>query len=137
MALFADDELGRKREDPSLPLNENYVKAFAAIDGDDNQHVLVAELAGEVVGILQITFIQYLSRRGSMRGVVESVRVSSGLRGGGIGSKLMQEAIEICRKQGCYLVQLTTDRQRERTRKFYETLGFETSHHGMKLFLEN
>jgi len=123
------------REDPSVPINPKYEAAFSTIDGDDNQYLLVAEQAGELVGILQITFIPYLSRLGSLRGLIESVRVSSRLRGGGVGTKLMQEAICICRQRGCYLVQLTTDRQREKTRKFYETLGFETSHHGMKFFL--
>ena len=135
VALFADDELGRLREDPSLPLNRRYEEAFAVIDGDKNQHLLVAEQGQRVIGILQITFIPYLSRLGSTRGHVESVRVASDLRGQGVGSQLMQEAIRICRARGCFLVQLTTDITREKTRQFYENLGFETSHHGMKVFL--
>lgn len=135
VALFADDELGRLREDPSLPLNSRYGEAFETIDADDNQHLLVAERDKRVIGILQITFIPYLSRLGSTRGHVESVRVASDLRGHGVGTLLMQEAIAICRQRGCFLVQLTTDVTREKTRQFYEALGFKTSHHGMKLFL--
>lgn len=137
VALFADDELGRLREDASLPLNGKYTTAFANIDGDDNQYLLVAERGGELLGFLQITFIPYLSRLGSVRGQVESVRVASPLRGQGIGTLLMQEAIRICRGRGCFLLQLTTDLKRQKTRQFYEALGFETTHHGMKMMLQD
>ena len=136
VAMFADDELGRLREDTSLPLNQKYVKAFANIENDANQFMMVAESEDGLAGFLQITFIPYLSRLGGVRGQVESVRVDSRLRGQGIGTQMMQEAIRICRERDCFLVQLTTDVKREKTRKFYEDLGFETTHHGMKLMLQ-
>ena len=100
--------------------------------------MMVVERPGEdgLLGFLQITFIPYLSRLGTLRGQVESVRVASHLRGLGIGTQMMEEAIRLCRERGCLLVQLTTDLKREKTRKFYENLGFETSHHGMKLMLD-
>ena len=135
VALFADDELGRLREDPSLPLNQKYLDGFARIEADSNQVLLLAEADGQLQGVLQITFIPYLSRLGSIRSIIESVRVSSCLRGRGIGTKMMQEAIQICRQRGCDIIQLTTDRRRDKTRRFYEALGFEASHDGMKLFL--
>ena len=137
VAMFADDELGRLREDASLPLNQKYTAAFENIDGDDNQYLLVAELGGDLIGFLQITFIPTLSRLGSTRAQVESVRVTSKLRGKGIGTRMMEESIRICRARGCYLIQLTTDIKRQKTRQFYEALGFETTHHGMKLMLES
>lgn len=136
VALFADDELGATREDASLPLNPAYEQAFEAIDRDENQHVLVAELRGEVIAAAQLTLIPYLSRMGSSRSIVESVRVASHLRGQGIGRQLMREAIRISRQWGCHLVQLTTDKARRDTRRFYESLGFVASHDGMKLFLD-
>ncbi|NRB30202.1 MAG: GNAT family N-acetyltransferase [Rhizobiaceae bacterium] len=141
VAMFADDELGRLREDTSLPLNQKYTTAFENIDGDDNQYLLITELGGEqggeLIGFLQITFIPTLSRLGSTRAQVESVRVTSRLRGMGIGTRMMEETIRICRARGCYLIQLTTDIKRQKTRQFYEALGFETTHHGMKLMLES
>ena len=137
VAMFADDELGRLREDASLPLNQKYTDAFANIDGDDNQFLLVTERGGELIGFLQITFIPTLSRLGSVRAQVESVRVASNLRGQGIGTRMMEEVIRICRDHGCYLIQLTTDMKRQKTRQFYEALGFETTHHGMKLMLDD
>jgi GNAT superfamily N-acetyltransferase len=44
-------------------------------------------------------------------------------------------AMERAREQGCGLVQLTTDRARGDAHRFYERLGFEASHLGMKLDL--
>ena len=103
VAMFADDQLGKTREDASLPLNSRYTDAFAALDGDPNQYLLVGESDGIIVAYLQISFMQHLSRLGSSRGQVESVRVRSDLRGQGIGKLLMQESIRLCRERGCSL----------------------------------
>ncbi|SJZ88111.1 GNAT family N-acetyltransferase [Consotaella salsifontis] len=135
VALLADDEVGRAREDPSLPLNDAYVQAFQAMDADPNQLLAVARLGERVVGTLQLTFIPGLSRMGSWRGQIEGVRIAAELRGSGLGGRMFVWAIEECRRRGCSLVQLTTDRQRPDAHRFYERLGFEASHLGYKLKL--
>lgn len=135
VALLADDALGRTREDPSLPLRAAYLDAFAAITRDPNQLLAVAEADGVVVGCLQITFIPGLSRIGLWRGQIESVRVAASRRGGGLGRVLFEWAIGECRRRGCGLVQLTTDKARPDAHRFYESLGFVASHEGMKLAL--
>jgi ribosomal protein S18 acetylase RimI-like enzyme len=132
VALLADDELGRKREDPDPPLNPRYIDAFAAIDADRNQFLVVVEEGGQIVGCLQLSFIPGLSRLGLWRGQIESVRIASTRRGGGLGKRLFEWAIEECRKRGCEIVQLTTDKSRTDARRFYEGLGFVASHEGMK-----
>jgi ribosomal protein S18 acetylase RimI-like enzyme len=132
VALLADDELGRKREDPDPPLNPRYIDAFAAIDADRNQFLAVVEEGGQIVGCLQLSFIPGLSRLGLWRGQIESVRIASTRRGGGLGKRLFEWAIEECRKRGCEIVQLTTDKSRTDARRFYEGLGFVASHEGMK-----
>jgi ribosomal protein S18 acetylase RimI-like enzyme len=135
IALLADDELGRKREDPDPPLNPRYIDAFAAIDADRNQFLAVVEEGGQIVGCLQLSFIPGLSRLGLWRGQIESVRIASTRRGGGLGKRMFEWAIEECRKRGCEIVQLTTDKSRTDARRFYEGLGFVASHEGMKLTL--
>ncbi|WP_407864858.1 N-acetyltransferase family protein [Phyllobacterium phragmitis] len=135
VAMLADDELGAKREDTRLPLNEGYVRAFEAISQDPNQFLAVAEIEGKVVGCLQISFIPGLSRIGLWRGQIESVRVSRNCRGGGIGRKMIVWAIEQCRARNCGAVQLTTDKSRLDAHRFYKSLGFVDSHEGMKLTL--
>ena len=135
VALLADDELGRKREDPDPPLNPRYIDAFAAIDADRNQYLAVAEEGGQIVGCLQLSFIPGLSRLGLWRGQIESVRISSARRVDGLGRRMFEWAIQECRKRGCEIVQLATDKSRADARRFYEGLGFVASHEGMKLAL--
>lgn len=135
VALIADDQLGQARDDARLPLDARYTDAFAAIGRDPNQILAVAEQDGAIVGCLQITFIPGVSRRGAWRGQIESVRVARHLRGGGIGAAMFRWAIEECRKRGCSLVQLYTDKSRVDAHRFYERLGFKASHEGMKLSL--
>ncbi|MEQ5872098.1 GNAT family N-acetyltransferase [Sagittula sp. NFXS13] len=133
--LLSDDVLGSGREDARLPANAAYRAAFEAIDSDTNQLLAVAEIGAEIVGCLQLTFVPGLSRQGMWRGQIESVRISSKVRGQGIGQRMFEWAIKACRTRGCGLVQLTTDKTRPDARRFYETLGFVASHEGMKLSL--
>jgi len=130
VAMLADDELGATRESPGDP---RYLTAFQAVDADPNQFLAVAELDGEVVGTLQLTFLPGLSRIGALRAQIEAVRVRSDQRGGGLGKVLLDWAVEQARQRDAVLVQLTTDASRTDAHRFYERLGFVASHVGMKL----
>ena len=68
VGLLADDPLGASREDASLPLDGRYIAAFAAIEADPNQSLVVAEAGRSIVGCLQVTFIPGVSRKGTWRG---------------------------------------------------------------------
>ncbi|MFZ1428613.1 MAG: GNAT family N-acetyltransferase [Geminicoccaceae bacterium] len=133
VAMLADDMLGRDREvaivDPA------YLAAFAAIEADPNNRLLVAVQGSELVGCFQLTLIPGLGRGGAWRAQIESVRVAAAMRGHGIGAAMMRWAIEQARERGCVLVQLTTDKRRGDAHRFYRRLGFEASHEGMKLAL--
>jgi GNAT superfamily N-acetyltransferase len=133
VALLADDEIGRRREVIACPVDARYLDAFAAIEADPNQYLVVAERVGTVVGCLQLTFLPGLSRTGMWRGQIEGVRTAKSVRGGGLGREMFEWAIARCRERGCGLVQLTTDKGRPDAKRFYEALGFEASHDGMKL----
>ena len=135
VAMLADDELGRQRERPELPLDPRYDAAFSAIGADANQLLAVVEEDGEIVGCLQLSFIPGLSRLGMWRGQIESVRIAADRRGEGLGRFMFDWAIAECRRRGCGLVQLTTDKGRPDALRFYEDLGFSASHEGMKLIL--
>lgn len=132
VALLADDALGRAREQLTEPLPESYYHAFDVIETDPNNELLVACRDGEVIGTLQLTYTPSLSYQGSWRCTVESVRVAASLRGQGIGARFMEWALERARARGCHLVQLSTHRTRTEAHRFYEQLGFESSHVGMK-----
>jgi GNAT superfamily N-acetyltransferase len=130
--MLVDDFLGATREDATEPLDERYVTAFNEIDVSDTNELIVTELDGAVTGTMQLTFIPGISRLGSRRLLIEAVRVSSKLRGQGIGKKMILWAIERAKDAGCGSVQLTSDNARKDAHRFYEDLGFEGSHLGMK-----
>jgi ribosomal protein S18 acetylase RimI-like enzyme len=133
--LLADDQLGASRERLTDPLAGSYLDAFAEIDGDLNQELIVVEMDSAVVGCLQLTIIPGLSYRGAKRAQIEAVRVDTALRRKGIGERLIRHAIERARQRGCRLVQLTTNRSRVDAHRFYDRLGFASTHLGYKLVL--
>ncbi|NGO81719.1 GNAT family N-acetyltransferase [Streptomyces sp. YC504] len=131
VAMLADDPLGAQRESPDdlTP----YRTAFDRLAGDPNQHVMVATRADKVVGTLQLTVVPGLSRRGATRSIIEGVRIHADERGSGLGTRLIEWAVDESRRQRCQLVQLTSDATRADAHRFYERLGFEPSHVGFKL----
>jgi GNAT superfamily N-acetyltransferase len=129
VALYADDMLGAARETPDAL--DCYYAAFDALSGE----LFVGEEGGRIVATLQLTFVQQLSYRGSKVAVIEAVRVSSALRGRGLGAELVRFAVERARAAGCVRVQLTSNKERADAHRFYERLGFRRSHEGFKLYL--
>lgn len=134
--MLADDFLGTQRERLEEPLPESYLNAFREIDADPNNQLIVAELGGEVVGTLQLTFTPSISYQGGKRCTVESVRVDAEMRGKGIGREMMLWAIERAKEKECISLQLTTNNDRTDAHRFYGQLGFTASHVGIKLSLK-
>lgn len=131
-ALYAKDELAAQKGDFS---KADLQPALADIDADPNNHVFVAVDDRQVVGTFQLTFIRQLSYGGSWVAQVESVHVDASLRSHGIGTRMMQFAIERAKERRCYRVQLTSNVTRRRAHAFYARLGFQATHSGMKLVL--
>jgi GNAT superfamily N-acetyltransferase len=135
VALLADDPLGSGRE---LPAGEDlapYRRAFARIAADPAHALVVAVDGAEIVGTLQLSVLPGLSRRGALRGQIESVRVRADHQGQGLGAAMVGWAVEEAGRRGCSLVQLTTDKSRSDAHRFYERLGFVASHEGLRLQL--
>ncbi|MGW3724991.1 N-acetyltransferase family protein [Streptomyces sp. NPDC000851] len=133
VGMLADDPLGARRESPDdlAP----YLAALERLSADPNQHLMVAVREGRVVGTLQLTIVPGLSRRGATRSIIEGVRIHADERGSGLGTQLIQWAVDESRHQDCQLVQLTSDSSRTDAHRFYERLGFTASHVGFKLAL--
>jgi ribosomal protein S18 acetylase RimI-like enzyme len=131
--MLIDDQLGKGREclDDLTP----YLKAFDAIDADPFNTQYVWDENGEVLGCLQLTVIPGIAQQGAWRAQIEGVRVAGSSRGSGVGNKMMQAVMTIARERGCVQIQLTTNKVRTDAQRFYEALGFEKTHEGMKLML--
>lgn len=135
--MLADDQLGATREDTSLPLNSAYLDAFKAIDKGSNNELIIVEDHQQVIGMLQLTYIPYLSHKGAWRCLIEAVRVHQDYRGQGVGSLIFEWAIQQAKKRHCFMVQLTSNKERDNAIRFYKKLGFvaSPSHEGFKLTL--
>ena len=129
VALLTDDPLGQGRERADLL---RYLEAFDEIAANPMHQLIVGEAEGRLVACCQLTIIACLSRGGARRALVEAVRVSADLRSQGVGAAMMAECETRARATGCTIIQLTTDRSRQATHRFYERLGYHPTHVGMK-----
>lgn len=121
--------------DPATLADPRYHAAFDEIAADPNHRLVVAEKDGAIIGTIQISFIPGLPNFGMKRGMLENVHIRSDQRGSGLGTQMLAWAIERCREAGCGLVQLTSNKVRHDAHRFYERLGFTSTHEGFKLRL--
>jgi GNAT superfamily N-acetyltransferase len=134
LGLLADDILGQGREGADEAL---YHTAFARMQDEPHNHLIVGvDDTDHVIATYQITFISGLSLRAARRAQIESVRVSSALRGQGLGARMVADMTARARSADCRLVQLTMNATRTDTYRFYTAMGFEASHTGFKLALD-
>ncbi|MEU1420175.1 GNAT family N-acetyltransferase [Kitasatospora sp. NBC_01246] len=134
IALLTDED--GVTDPATVQVDEAYARAFAAVDMDARNELLVLDEGdGTVLGCLQLTYIPGLGRRGEERALIEAVRVRADRRGGGLGRDLLTRAVERARGRGCTLVQLTSHKRRTEAHRFYASLGFARSHDGFKLSL--
>ena len=85
---------------------------------------LVAELDGEVVGVIDMEYHQRLGDHRPQARVHDLV-VTDRVRGRGVGSALVERAEALARKRGCFRMTLVTAAWREPTITFYEREGFQ------------
>lgn len=130
LTLLADDMLGQSREGGDLI---PYFAAYDAMVAEGNNHLYVGVTgAGRIIATYQLTLISGLSLRATRRAQIESVRVAADMRGQKIGERMFQDAEMRARAAGCGLLQLTMNKDRTDSRRFYERLGFTPSHIGFK-----
>ena len=108
--------------------------AFSKFGLYPNYSLYVAEIADKVVGTFELLIMDNLAHKGQPSGIVEDVVVDAEYQSQGIGRQMMEYAIEVCRKNGCYKMVLSSNLKRERAHQFYETLGFEK--HGYSFLIE-
>jgi ADP-ribose pyrophosphatase YjhB (NUDIX family)/GNAT superfamily N-acetyltransferase len=83
--------------------------------------VLVAEVEGEVVGFLGLSFATGLA---GVRGLIGELAVDPAHRRKGIGASLVEAAVRLARARGCSRLLVDTSRANEPARAFYRACGF-------------
>lgn len=132
--LLSDDYPGSQRKVHGEPLPQCYTDAFnkICVDTDGTIYVVVDDDTKEVVGCFQITFIQYLSLKGSWRTLIENVRVAKNKSGNGVGTAILKYVTALSKLNDVSIIQLMCDKTHDKAHRFYEISGFEATHVGMK-----
>ena len=133
LALQREDSFHAFSEPRHISMNQR--AAFAEIDADPQQQLLVGTLGEQVVTTAQVTWIRMLSADGGLYCQVEAVRTASDLRGRGFGAQLMSVIEDEARRRGAARIQLTSNQRRADAHRFYGRLGYEPTHVGMKKYL--
>ncbi|MBI5355132.1 MAG: GNAT family N-acetyltransferase [Candidatus Aenigmarchaeota archaeon] len=92
-------------------------------------HIFVAEQGGEIIGAITLLVEQKFLRNGAKAGHIEDVSTRKGHEGIGVGSALVQKALEKAKDEGCYKVVLDCS---EANVAFYEKNGFRRNEVAMK-----
>jgi predicted N-acetyltransferase YhbS len=120
-----------KNRNPSL---DDSRKVYAQIQAMPGHELLVAEDEGEVIGSVVLLTVPNLSHNASPWAIIENVIVTQEHRRQGVGRQLMEYAVARAQKTGCYVIELSSNRTRHEAHRFYESLGFEASAHGFRLY---
>lgn len=92
-------------------------------------HCRVMEDDGKVIGFAAL-IIHPVPTKGLV-GRVEDVVVDEGYRGQGLGRKIMEDLVDIAKREKIEVLNLTSNPKRIPARKLYESLGFELSETGV------
>ena len=130
VALLRDDDYRPERELADL---SSYQAAFAEIEADQGEFLIVGRDGAEVVAVVQMSVMTTMALGGTKRAQIEGLRVAREHRRTGIGRQLIRFVVEMARSKGCTLLQVTANRAREGNVPFYESLGFVSSHNGFQL----
>lgn len=99
------------------------------------QTILVAEYEGEIIGTCTLIILPALVYNGRSFAQLEHVVVAKDKRGQGIGSQLIQYAVQKAKEANCYKLQLLSGTLDEQI-NFYKKQGFDDSKtHGFKTYL--
>lgn len=110
--------------DAALPDEMVVGKVWHAITTDDKIHCLVADVNGKLVASCVLVIVPNLTRGARPFALIENVVTHADYRRQGIGTRLLEHAKSIARRNHCYKVMLMTGRQLEETLRFYENAGF-------------
>ena len=97
---------------------------LARMAAEPNQHTLLAEVDGRVVGMLTLG-VRHAINQDAPVARLTSVIVSQEFRSRGVGSALIAEAGRVAREAGCAMIEVTSGSHRERAHELYRRLGYE------------
>ena len=104
-------------------VSDDIVVRLQARTQTDMDYVYVAQVDGEVYGLL-VLHLMWVLHRSYPIGRISALVVDQTVRGQGIGRRLVEYAVQVCRDQGCGAVEVTSNARRTEAHAFYRSLGF-------------
>ncbi|MBN2240433.1 MAG: GNAT family N-acetyltransferase [Dehalococcoidales bacterium] len=126
---------GAPDEKNPTELTDRHSKALSDIFALPGFEVIVAEEGDTVIGTMTLSIIPNLTHGGLPWAIVENVVVDSTCRRTGVGKMLMDYVVEKATEAGCYKVQLMSDKRRTESHKFYQSIGYQPTAEGFRLYL--
>ena len=101
--------------------------AWEKIMTDDDHHLIVCEMDGEIVSSCVCVIIPNLTRGVRPYAFVENVVTRASCRGNGYATACLNYARELAQKENCYKMMLLTGSRSPETIKFYQNAGYNST----------
>lgn len=112
----------------SIPEHDQHLRdTWTRIMEDDNHHLIVNEVDGQIVSSCVCVIIPNLTRNVRPYAFVENVVTRQDHRGKGLATACLNYAKEIALKENCYKMMLLTGSKDPKTLRFYESAGYNSS----------
>ncbi|MBP1151958.1 GNAT superfamily N-acetyltransferase [Methylocaldum sp. RMAD-M] len=118
--LFAQEE----EFTPNVALQEAGLRTI--ISNPQVGEIMLAEADGKIIGMVSLLYT-VSTALGARAAILEDMVVDPIKRGDGVGSKLLEYALQISRERGCARITLLTDAGNLGAQRFYERFGFTKS----------
>jgi ribosomal protein S18 acetylase RimI-like enzyme len=112
--------------DEGFPVGASGVAARLERFAAGGSHVVVADVAGEVLGFVALHVVDRFEGDEPFVRIVALV-VDPGVRERGVGRMLMDEAEALGRRRGALFVEVTSGHHRAEARHLYESLGYDST----------
>lgn len=114
-------------EDSIPEMTEHLSQTWYTIINDENHHIIVNEIDGEIVSSCVCVIIPNLTRNVRPYAFIENVVTHEAYRGKGYATECLKYARELSINNNCYKMMLLTGSKRESTLKFYENAGYNST----------
>jgi len=107
-----------------IPEKSTFLGQFERILESSSFRALVAEKRGKLSGVVTLWLREDLLHGGKVA-LIEELVVAKEARSRGVGTALIERALDMCRREGCIEVEVSTEPENQIARHFYAKLGFE------------
>lgn len=127
--------LSQMHEMPATESTQALEDTFREILTSPSRVLLLAVQGGVVAGSLDLVVVANLTRGGRPWAGIENLVVDADRRRQGIGSALIDVAVDLARQLDCYKLQLVSHERRGAAHDLYRRSGFDAPVHGYRRYL--